>query len=95
MRLARQRAIPHGARCRGVAQRGGGTDANAALPLCASCERKTERLPYYLRAALPSRSAYVDYEDTAFTFDHPALKRSDITRVSSRYRGFYGILLRV
>lgn len=31
MRLARQRAIPHGARCRGVAQRGGGTRGVAAL----------------------------------------------------------------
>ncbi|CAH2268884.1 jg21155 [Pararge aegeria aegeria] len=61
---------------------GGGTGANATLPLCASCERKTERLPYYLRAALPYRPAYVDYEDTAFTFDHPALKRSSISRIS-------------
>jgi flagellar biosynthesis regulator FlaF len=34
---------------------------------------KDRALPYYLRAPLPHRPAYVDYEDTAFTFDHPAL----------------------
>lgn len=54
--------------------------ASATLPLCASCERKTERLPYYLRATLPLRTAYVDYEDTAFTFDHPVQKHSFISR---------------
>lgn len=66
-------AARHGSAARG--RRGGGTitPASATLPLCASCERKTERLPYYLRATLPLRTAYVDYEDTAFTFDHPAL----------------------
>lgn len=42
---------------------------------------ETERLPYYLRAPLPLRPAYVDYEDTAFTFDHPALKRERIARL--------------
>lgn len=79
-RRGARRAIPHGVAVwrRAVEAR---SRANAALPLRASCERKTERLPYYLHASLPNRPAYVDYEDTAFTFDHPALKRSSISRV--------------
>ncbi|CAK1552203.1 unnamed protein product [Leptosia nina] len=66
MRPASWRAIPHGV----SAWHGGGGTARpsdtATLPRRASCERD-ERLPYYLRATLPRRSAYVDYEDTAFT----------------------------
>lgn len=74
-RSARWRAIP---RSSGSRELSGGS---ATLPLCASCERKTERLPYYLRATLPVRTAYVDYEDTAFTFDHPAPITVFISRV--------------
>lgn len=77
-------ASPHGER--GVAVWRSAVEARCAtLPLCASCERKTERLPYYLRAPLPTRPAYVDYEDTAFTFDHPALKRSCVARVFTMF----------